>query len=59
MKEENKVLRNTVEQTLKDYNDLQMKLASIQQNNQDMIKVFSHAIYRFLSIVLWDIIDYM
>ncbi|KAG7976306.1 hypothetical protein I3843_06G142400 [Carya illinoinensis] len=39
MKEENKVLRNTVEQTLKDYNDLQMKLASIQQNNQDMIKV--------------------
>ncbi|KAF5444120.1 hypothetical protein F2P56_036622 [Juglans regia] len=36
MKEENKVLRNTVEQTLKDYNDLQTKLARIQQNNQDM-----------------------
>lgn len=58
MKEENKVLRNTVEQTLKDYNDLQTKFARIQQNNQDM-KVFSHAIYRFLSIVLWDIIDYI
>ncbi|XP_059644513.1 probable WRKY transcription factor 9 [Cornus florida] len=34
MKEENKVLRKVVEQTIKDYYDLQMKFAVIQQNNQ-------------------------
>ncbi|XP_015893001.3 probable WRKY transcription factor 9 [Ziziphus jujuba] len=34
MKEENKVLRKVVEQTMKDYNDLQMKFYSIQQNNK-------------------------
>ncbi|KAK4377121.1 hypothetical protein RND71_003417 [Anisodus tanguticus] len=33
MKEENKVLRKTVEQTMKDYCDLQMKFAIIHQNN--------------------------
>ncbi|XP_043705143.1 probable WRKY transcription factor 9 [Telopea speciosissima] len=33
MKEENKVLRKVVEQTMKDYYDLQMKFAVIQQNN--------------------------
>ncbi|GMY39145.1 putative WRKY transcription factor 9 [Fagus crenata] len=33
MKEENKVLRKVVEQTMKDYCDLQMKFAAIQQNN--------------------------
>ncbi|XP_041011627.1 probable WRKY transcription factor 9 [Juglans microcarpa x Juglans regia] len=34
VKEENKVLRNVVEQTMKDYYDLQMKFATVQQNNQ-------------------------
>ncbi|XP_010245089.1 PREDICTED: probable WRKY transcription factor 9 [Nelumbo nucifera] len=33
MKEENKQLRKVVEQTMKDYYDLQMKLAVIQQND--------------------------
>ncbi|KAF6155499.1 hypothetical protein GIB67_017854 [Kingdonia uniflora] len=33
MKEENKVLRKVVEQTMKDYFDLQIKLAAIQQNS--------------------------
>lgn len=32
MKEENKVLRNAVEQTMKDYSDLKAKLSIIQQN---------------------------
>ncbi|KAK9111707.1 hypothetical protein Scep_019226 [Stephania cephalantha] len=35
MKEENQVLRKVVEQTMKDYYDLQMKLSSIQQQNKD------------------------
>ncbi|KAK9286661.1 hypothetical protein L1049_015061 [Liquidambar formosana] len=34
MKEENMVLRKVVEQTMKDYYDLQTKFAFIQQNNQ-------------------------
>ncbi|KAI4296278.1 hypothetical protein L6164_036249 [Bauhinia variegata] len=34
MKEENKVLRRVVEQTMKDYYDLQMKFVVIQQNNK-------------------------
>ncbi|KAA8536517.1 hypothetical protein F0562_028995 [Nyssa sinensis] len=34
VKEENKVLRKVVEQTMKDYYDLQMKFAVIQQNSQ-------------------------
>ncbi|KAH7575668.1 hypothetical protein JRO89_XS02G0188400 [Xanthoceras sorbifolium] len=34
MKEENKVLRKVVEQTMKDYYNLQMKFAVIQQNTQ-------------------------
>ena len=33
MKEENKMLRKEVEQTMKDYYDLEMKIAIIQQNN--------------------------
>ncbi|GLT96907.1 hypothetical protein SLE2022_144980 [Rubroshorea leprosula] len=33
MKEENKALRRVVEQTMKNFHDLQMKLAVIQQNN--------------------------
>ncbi|KAK6121304.1 hypothetical protein DH2020_044955 [Rehmannia glutinosa] len=33
MKEENKILRNAVEQTMKNYNDLHTKFAMIQQNN--------------------------
>ncbi|KAL9368329.1 hypothetical protein Peur_039528 [Populus x canadensis] len=32
MKEENKVLRRTVEKTMKDYHDLRMRFASFQQN---------------------------
>ncbi|KAL7205887.1 hypothetical protein ACSBR2_018743 [Camellia fascicularis] len=35
MKEENKVLRKAVDQTVKNYYDLQMKFAVIQQNNQN------------------------
>ncbi|KAL5992915.1 WRKY Transcription Factor [Asimina triloba] len=35
MKEENKVLRKVVEQTMKDYYDLQMKFAVIQKHGQD------------------------
>ncbi|KAE8009096.1 hypothetical protein FH972_005550 [Carpinus fangiana] len=35
MKEENRVLRKVVEQTMKDYHDLQMKLSTIHQNNQE------------------------
>ena len=35
MKEENKVLRKVVEQTMKEYNDLQLKLAHhVHQANQ-------------------------
>ena len=34
MKEENKVLRKVVEQTMKEYYDLKMKFAAIQQDNQ-------------------------
>ncbi|KAJ9174585.1 hypothetical protein P3X46_013220 [Hevea brasiliensis] len=40
MKEENKVLRRVVEQTMKDYYDLQMKFAVIQQNNQKDPHIF-------------------
>lgn len=35
MKEENKVLRQVVEQTMKDYHDLQMKFSFIKQNKQN------------------------
>ncbi|KAE9603260.1 hypothetical protein Lal_00008178 [Lupinus albus] len=34
IKEENKVLRKVVEQTMKDYYDLQMKISIIQENNK-------------------------
>ncbi|XP_027348425.1 probable WRKY transcription factor 9 [Abrus precatorius] len=34
MKEENKILRKVVEQTMKDYYDLQMKFSAIQENNK-------------------------
>ncbi|XP_022863497.1 probable WRKY transcription factor 9 [Olea europaea var. sylvestris] len=34
MKEENKILRSSVEQTMKDYYDLQIKVNMIQKNNQ-------------------------
>ncbi|KAL2343748.1 hypothetical protein Fmac_005033 [Flemingia macrophylla] len=34
MKEENKVLRKVVEQTMKDYYDLQMKFSAIQESNK-------------------------
>lgn len=39
MKEENKVLRKVVEQTMKDYHDLQMKIATIHQSNQEKVKI--------------------
>ncbi|XP_030511228.1 probable WRKY transcription factor 9 [Cannabis sativa] len=38
MKEENIVLRKVVEKTMKDYYELQIKFASIQQNNPNNIK---------------------
>lgn len=41
MKEENTLLRKMVEQTMKDYYDLQMKLAVIQQSSQQMVWVIS------------------
>ena len=37
MKEENKVLRKAVEQTMKDYYDLQMKFSVVQQNIQTKV----------------------
>ncbi|KAJ9158651.1 hypothetical protein P3X46_024215 [Hevea brasiliensis] len=40
MKEENKVLRRVLEQTMKDYYDLQMKFAVIQQNTQKDPHIF-------------------
>ena len=33
MKEENKVLKEAIEQTTKNYHDLRKKIALIQQNN--------------------------
>lgn len=43
MKEENKVLRKVVEQTMKEYYDLQMKFAAIQQDNQrKVVNPMSH-----------------
>lgn len=39
MKEENKVLRKVVEQTMKDYYDLQTKFSVIQENNNNERKV--------------------
>ncbi|XP_019462777.1 PREDICTED: probable WRKY transcription factor 9 isoform X2 [Lupinus angustifolius] len=41
MKEENKVLRKVVEQTMKDYYDLQMKFSIIQENNKRKDHQFS------------------
>ncbi|OAY39907.1 probable WRKY transcription factor 9 [Manihot esculenta] len=40
MKEENKVLRRVVEKTMKDYHDLQMKFAVIQQNTHKDPHIF-------------------
>lgn len=45
MKEENKVLRDEVEQTMKDYYELQMKFATVQQNNQKKVKIQFPACY--------------
>lgn len=39
MKEENKALRKVVEQTMKDYYDLQTKFSVIQENNNNKRKV--------------------
>ncbi|XP_028795151.1 probable WRKY transcription factor 9 isoform X1 [Neltuma alba] len=44
MKEENKVLKKVVEQTMKDFYDLQMKLAIIQQNHSKHNKDPDHQI---------------
>ena len=46
MKEENKVLRQVVEQTMKEYHDLQMKFALIKQNKQNKVNPTSHVSYR-------------
>jgi FtsZ-binding cell division protein ZapB len=40
MKEENKVLRRTVEKTMKDYHDLRMRFASFQQNMDQKKVIF-------------------
>ena len=37
MKKENTLLRKVVEQTMKDYYELQVKLAAIQQSSQQMV----------------------
>ncbi|CAI9765340.1 unnamed protein product [Fraxinus pennsylvanica] len=43
MKEENKILSNAVEQIMKDYDDLQLRFAIIQQNtNQNKLKGGDH-----------------
>lgn len=48
MKEENKVLRKVVEQTMKEYYDLQMKFAAIQQDNQrKVVNPMSHYFFFF------------
>nr|GMD11279.1 probable WRKY transcription factor 9 [Ipomoea batatas] len=41
MKEENKALRDAVEQTMKDFHDLHQKFSSIQQNNNHEDKEFA------------------
>ena len=38
MKEENNVLRKVVEQTMKDYYDLQIKFAAVQQNDHKKVR---------------------
>ena len=60
MKEENKVLRKVVEQTMKDYYDLQMKFTAVHQNNQT--KVLDQPII-FISFCIFisdhdELIDY-
>lgn len=47
MKEENKVLRKVVEQTMKEYYDLQMKFAAIQQDNQKKVVIQCHTTFFF------------
>lgn len=37
MKEENKMLRKAVDQAMKNYYDLQMKIEAIQQNNKKKV----------------------
>ncbi|XP_058191844.1 probable WRKY transcription factor 9 isoform X1 [Rhododendron vialii] len=51
MKEENKMLREAVDQAMKNYYDLQMKIAVIQQNNKKKDPKF------FLSLIGNDNID--
>ncbi|KAG9144817.1 hypothetical protein Leryth_027413 [Lithospermum erythrorhizon] len=53
MKEENQALRKEVEQTMKDYYDLQMKFSNLQQNKEDVNndnKKDDHATRLFLSL---------
>lgn len=44
MKEENEVLKKVVEKTMKDYYDLQMKFAVVQQNTQKTVIIFTEFI---------------
>lgn len=56
MKEENKVLRKVLEQTMKEYCDLQMKFAAIQQDNQrKVVNPMSH--YFFFGIEFSSIVS--
>jgi len=50
MKEENKVLRKVVEQTMKDYYDLQMKFSAIQENNKRKVKSYNIDLLTFIYI---------
>lgn len=53
MKEENKVLRKVVEQTMKDYYDLQMKFTAVHhQNNQNKVLRLNPISIIFISFVV-------
>lgn len=56
MKEENKALRKVVEQTMKDYYDLQTKFSVIQENNNNKNK---RKVIKFKFILFIVFIDYI
>lgn len=58
MKEENKALRRVVDQTMKDFHDLQMKLTVIQGNNYQK-KVNHVHIDSYLFILIFQRNEYM
>jgi len=53
MKEENKVLRKVVEQTMKDYYNLQMKFSAIQENNKRKVNPIVSLILIFIDFHLY------